>query len=130
MHTAARPCYGKEEVASGRTAYRRLLAVEAGLRKYFGYVLNRKIDGHYNMRVDNGGVDDDGGFRCPPALRLKDDVGTGWRYKQCHYFMQDCIVAFLDEHDEAYPDGDVDATYVDGVWGPVVILGSCPLLDG
>jgi len=75
-------------------------------------------------------VDDDDEARCPPALRLLDDVKKpDRRYEQCHYFIQDCIVAFLDEGDEAYPDGDdrddIDATYVDGVWGS----GSCAGYD-
>ena len=33
VHTAARPCNGADEVSSGLTAHRRLVAVEAGLRK-------------------------------------------------------------------------------------------------
>ncbi|MDE0268605.1 MAG: hypothetical protein OXI96_06170 [Acidimicrobiaceae bacterium] len=65
VHTASRPCNGAGEVSSSLTAHRRLVAVEAGLRKWFGYVLNRNIAGHHNhFHVDNG---------CLVALRVDNE---------------------------------------------------------
>ena len=58
------------------TTHRRMLAVEACLRKWFGYVLNRNIRGHHNhFHVDLGTVP--GQFSeeleehvCSPSLRV------------------------------------------------------------
>ncbi|MDE0268627.1 MAG: hypothetical protein OXI96_06280 [Acidimicrobiaceae bacterium] len=100
VHTASRPCKGGGEVSSGLTAHRRLVAVEAGLRKWFGTVLNRNIDGHDNhFHVDIG---------CPVALRVKTASSRG--KDSAHFFLQDCIVAFTDFTDEEVP--------YDGDWGP------------
>lgn len=95
---AARPCNGASE-ALDAASRRRLVAVEAGLRKWFGYVLNRNIDDHqHHFHVDNG---------CPEiALRLKKD-STRWQHTSCHFFIQDCIAAFT----------DVTVNY-DGSWDP------------
>ena len=116
-YVASRPCHGKHEAvlspsqngsdaAPSLTTYRRLVAVEAGLRKWFGYVLNRNISGHDNhFHVDNG---------CPVGLRIKEavtkdnkDDSKNRPYTSCHFFLQDCVRAFTDEK-PAY----------DGVWGP------------
>ncbi|MDE0268612.1 MAG: hypothetical protein OXI96_06205 [Acidimicrobiaceae bacterium] len=99
------------------TTHRRLVAVEAGLRKWFGYVLNRYIgcilpptecngeplegprSSHHNhFHVDNG---------CPVALRVDREsrIRLDRTIRSCHYFIQDCINAFT----------DVDVDY-DGTW--------------
>ncbi|MDE0268601.1 MAG: hypothetical protein OXI96_06150 [Acidimicrobiaceae bacterium] len=91
------------------TTHRRLIAVEAGLRKWFGYVLNRGISNHHNhFHVDND---------CPVALRLKDSSSSR-THTSCHFFMQDCIYAFTDEK-IAY----------DGDWGPKSKHGCKTLLS-
>ena len=73
------------------------MAVEAGLRKWFGYVLNREIDNHADhFHVDNG---------CPVALRVRSGSNSR-KHTSCHYFLQDCINAFTDETVE-----------YDGAWG-------------
>ena len=88
----SRPLYSAEE-ASNLTTHRRLLGVEAALRKSFGYVLNRHINNHHNhFHVDNG---------CPLALRLRRrrDIPSGHKaaaYTSSAYFVQDCIKAFTD----------------------------------
>lgn len=87
VHTAARPCNGQGEVDSGIAAYRRLVAVEAAMRKWFGIVLNRKFSSHDNhLHVEIG---------CPIALRAATGTRTG--HKNAHYFLRDCIRAFTDE---------------------------------
>lgn len=92
------PCGSTNEAAVIRSkSHRRLVAVEAGLRKWFGYVLNRRIEGHADhFHVDNG---------CPLALRLRSGSDS-WKHTSCHYFLQDCISAFT----------DVTVEY-DGSWG-------------
>ena len=92
------PCKAASEAAVSKSiSHRRLVAVEAGLRKWFGYVLNRGIGDHANhFHVDNG---------CPVALRVR----SGSRSRNntsCHYFLQDCINALTDA-----------AVEYDGVWG-------------
>ncbi len=79
------------------TTHRRLVAVEAGLRKWFGYVLNRGIRDHDNhFHVDTG---------CDVALRIR--RGSRARASMsCHYFIQDCINAFT-----------AIRTSYDGIWG-------------
>ena len=99
---SCRPWVAESDVldsqGNGRpTTHRRLVAVEAGLRKWFGYVLNREIDNHANhFHVDNG---------CPVALRVRSESNS-WKHTSCHYFLQDCINAFTDETVE-----------YDGAWG-------------
>ncbi|MDE0268596.1 MAG: hypothetical protein OXI96_06125 [Acidimicrobiaceae bacterium] len=88
----SRPYHAAAEVKDTNgwkhTTHRRLVAVEAGLRKWFGYVLNRGISNHDNhFHVDNG---------CPAALRLKSSSSSR-THTSCHFFMQDCIYAFTDE---------------------------------
>ena len=86
----SRPCNGISEAASSRMARRRLLAVEAGLRKCFGYVLARKIDRHHNhFHADNG---------CPIALRIRTvnkQTNSKRAYTSCNFFIQDCVRAFV-----------------------------------
>ena len=99
-----RPCNGAGE--AGRTeaaptaAYRRLIAVEAGLRRCFGYVLARDISGHYNhFHADNG---------CHIGLRLKSNIKKeSWTFTSCHYFIRDCVRAFVDydEDDQSAKPG-------------------------
>ncbi|MDE0268623.1 MAG: hypothetical protein OXI96_06260 [Acidimicrobiaceae bacterium] len=111
-NVASRPCNAAGEVGRSLTRHRRLVAVEAGLRKWFGYVVNRNIDRHHNhFHVDNG---------CPVALRLKTS-STGTTYTTCHYFLQDCIVAFTDFTDKEVP--------YDGDWGPKSKKGYKTLLS-
>ncbi len=100
---AARPCNGAGDALDTVTR-RRLIAVEAGLRKWFGYVLNRNIGGHQNhFHVGNG---------CPEiALRIKRDSAK-WQHTSCHFFIQDCIAAF----------SDVVVDY-DGSWNPDTLNG-------
>lgn len=78
---ASRPCRGRSDVQSSATAYRRMVAVEACLRKYFGTVLNRNYDDDH---VDHFHVDDGG---C---------VGLNLGLKTHVMFLQDCIEAFTD----------------------------------
>lgn len=79
------------------TTLRRMIGVEAGLRKWFGYVLNRKIDDHDDhIHVDTADHADDS---CPVALRLRrrTDIPAGDAvrgYTSSAYFIQDCINAF------------------------------------
>lgn len=89
QHVAARPCNAAVEISTRPTNHRRLVAVEAGLRKWFSYVLNRDIDDHHHhFHVDNG---------CPSiALRVRKGTTDNWVYTSCHYFIQDCINAFTD----------------------------------
>lgn len=127
----SRPVDARHEVQTGdgtwrRSTHRRLVAVEAGLRKYFGYVLNRYIgrpekgtegplSPHKNhFHVDNGcGI----GLRVDRA-RLQDPVlPTLRKVRSCHYFIQDCVWAFT----------DIDAGY-DGRWGAKTELGYLTLL--
>ncbi|WP_419932388.1 extensin family protein [Candidatus Poriferisodalis sp.] len=78
---AARPCRGRSDVQSGTAAYRRMVAVEACLRKYFGTVLNRNHDSaHWNhFHVDDG-----------PCVGL--NLGKSSHVK----FIKDCVEAFTD----------------------------------
>ena len=102
------PCKAADE-AKVSTNHRRLTAVEAGLRKWFGYVLNRGITNHHNhFHVDNG---------CHVALRIRAG-GSFRRNTSCHYFLQDCINAFTDE----------TVTY-DGIWGDASKQGYRRLLS-
>lgn len=95
---AARPCNGAGEVLVSPTNHRRLVAVEAGLRKWFSYVLNRNIDKHHNhFHVDNG---------CAGIGLRKRPGSDKWVNTSCHYFAQDCIRAFTDV-----------AVKYDGKWG-------------
>lgn len=82
---ASRPCDGIDEANSTVEAYRRLVAVEAGLRKYFGTVLNRNWPNHVNhFHVDNG-----------PCVGL--ELNEEARYKSSDVmFIQSCIEAFTD----------------------------------
>ena len=99
---ASKPMTANKE-AQNTTTHRRLIAVEAGLRKWFGYVLNRGIPKHYNhFHIDQG---------CDVALRLltgsKLPGGLKRRpYTSCAYFVQDCVNAFT----------DFEVPY-DGIWG-------------
>ena len=91
---ATRPCDGYAEAGSSTARYRRLVAVEAGLRKWFGTVLNRHFDNHDNhFHVDCG-----------------DHVHLNLRFthkRSSHAsFIQDCIDAFTD-----YRVGDHDGMY-------------------
>ena len=92
-----RPCNGDDEAGppegAPTAAYRRLVAVEAGLRRCFGYVLARNISGHDNhFHADNG---------CPIALRLKSGVTERARaFTSCNYFIRDCVAAFVDYDDD------------------------------
>ncbi len=100
VHTASRPCNGQEEIVDV-ARHRRLVAIEAGLRKWFSYVLARKIDGHqHHFHVDNG---------CPGGVALRVKAAAAKRpYESCHYFVQDCIRAFTDipqEYTGKWDDG-------------------------
>lgn len=91
---ASRPCNGMVEAASSSAQYRRLVAVEAGLRKWFGVVLNRNWPGHN----DHFHVD------CGEPVRLNLDIrdrATSWGY-----FIQSCIGALTD-----FPIGQHDGIY-------------------
>ncbi|WP_419855385.1 hypothetical protein [Candidatus Poriferisodalis sp.] len=78
---ASRPCRGRSDVQSSTAAYRRMVAVEACLRKYFGTVINRNYDSaHWNhFHVDDG-----------PC------VGLNLRYSSHVRFIKDCVEAFTD----------------------------------
>lgn len=78
---ASRPCRGRSDVQSGTAAYRRMVAVEACLRKYFGTVVNRNYDSaHWNhFHVDDG-----------PCVGLNLGLSTHVM------FIKDCIEAFTD----------------------------------
>ena len=111
---SCRPLVAASDV-SDTTTHRRLVAVEAGLRKWFGYVLNRHV-GDPSLDVSEWGAEgpnskhqthfhvDNG---CHVALRLDsdettprvdDDSDLGYRpIRSCHYFLQDCINALTDE---------------------------------
>lgn len=127
---ASHPHDGVSEVHDDRgnwlqTRHRRLVAVEAALRKYFGYVLNRYIGDpskntegpgspHKNhFHVDNG---------CERSLRidrmhLENPPRLGRSVRSCHYFVQDCINAFT----------DLEVAY-DGLWGSATEQGYLTLL--
>ena len=98
-----RPCNGADEAFSEgapTAAHRRLVAVEAGLRRCFGYVLARDINGHQNhFHADNG---------CPIGLRLKRNAKKeSTKFTSCHYFIRDCVQAFVDygEHEQSDKPG-------------------------
>ena len=115
------------------TTHRRLVAVEACLRKWFGYVLNRRIENHDNhFHADLGSIPphprtgakqrfrDPDACRCSPALRVTrtERLGSNRPFRTCNYFIQDCISAFT----------DVRVEY-DGVWGPTTELGYLTLMS-
>lgn len=83
---ASRPCDGPHEAQSSTTQYRRLVAVEAGLRKWFGTVLNRnwRPPSHY----DHFHVD------CGQTVRL--DLRRSSSARSHVHFVQSCIDAFTD----------------------------------
>ncbi|MCY3950720.1 MAG: hypothetical protein OXF61_16190 [Acidimicrobiaceae bacterium] len=111
-----------------RAEHRRLLAIEAGLRKWFGYVLSRGIKNHHNhFHVDVGMVpgqlandEQQKEHVCGPALRLfRHDTATSKskptksqlatrKYTSCAYFVADCVNAFTDI--EVPYDGYFDET--------------------
>ena len=100
----SRPCNGAAEASSSVAAHRRLVAVEAGLRRCFGYVLARNISGHYNhFHADNG---------CSIALRLKSGIRERDRkFTSCNYFIRDCVAAFVvytDDEQSAKPGYEWD----------------------
>ncbi|WP_420608990.1 extensin family protein [Candidatus Poriferisodalis sp.] len=78
---AARPCRGRSDVQSSTAAYRRMVTVEACLRKFFGTVLNRNYDDDHadHFHVDDGAC-----------------VGFNLGLKSHVVFLQDCIEAFTD----------------------------------
>ncbi|WP_419853867.1 hypothetical protein [Candidatus Poriferisodalis sp.] len=109
-----------------QSAHRRLVAVEAALRKHFGYVLNRYIGDpkkntegpnspHQNhFHVDNG---------CERSLRvdrthLRNPLLRRRPVRSCHYFVQDCINAFT----------DLEVEY-DGRWGNATEHGYMTLMS-
>lgn len=90
---ASRPCFGGADVNSSTHAYRRLVAVEAGLRKWFGGVLNRNWNVNRDrdwpahrdhFHVDNGACVD---------LKLQEDHAYPLSDVM---FIQSCIEAFTD----------------------------------
>ena len=112
---ATRPCNGAEEVKDP-TAHRRMVAVEAGLRKWFSYVLNRNISGHqHHIHVDNGcrGDNDPSGI----GLRIREDSSRP-AHTSCHFFIQDCVNVFT----------DIQVDY-DGQWGADTKKGYAALLS-
>lgn len=128
----SRPVVARREVEESngtwkRSTHRRLVAVEAGLRKYFGYVLNRYIGSlslgtegpnsphHNHFHVDNGcGI----GLRVDRANVQNPTRPIARKIRSCHYFIQDCIWAFT----------DIDAGY-DGIWGKKTEQGYLTLLS-
>ena len=77
---SCRPCNGDLEV-DDPTNRRRLVAVEASLRRRFGTVLNRGIDNHHDhFHVDTG---------CPVGFRYRSS-------KNHRLFARDCIEAFTE----------------------------------
>lgn len=112
----SRPCNGADEAGSSLAAYRRLVAVEAGLRRCFGYVLGRNISLHQNhFHADSG---------CGIALRLKSGT-TNRTFTSCNYFIQDCVLAFVD-----YDDDEQSAKPVyGGPWDEVSKTGYLRLLS-
>lgn len=81
---SSRPCNGPGEAQSTHR-HRRLLAVEAGLRKQFGYVLNRQIPQHHNhFHVDSG---------CSVAMHTSWS-STARQYSSTAYFIQNCVNRF------------------------------------
>ena len=93
IRRASRPCFGRAEVNASTYAYRRLVAVEAGLRKWFGSVLNRnwnvnenrELPAHWDhFHIDDGACVD---------LKLTED----YEYPLSDVmFIQSCIEAFTD----------------------------------
>ncbi len=75
---ACRPCNGQADVDSSTTAHRRMVGVEASLRKYFGVVIGRGDSSH----VDHFHVD----VECP--------VGFTTTSEDNRLFARDCIRAF------------------------------------
>ena len=126
----SRPCNGPDE-ANDLTSLRRLVAIEAGLRKRFGFVLNRYIG---NIDPEKGSVTE--GAKSPhrnhfhievgcglglrvDRTRLDDPVLSANRHKRSsHCFLQDCIRAFTD----VQPD-------YDAYWGRQAELGYRTLLS-
>lgn len=95
IRQASRPCNGPYEASSSVTMYRRLVAVEAGLRKWFGTVLNRNWNTahHDHFHVD-----------CGQSVRL--DLRASSSKRSHVHFIQGCIDAFTDyrvgSHDGIY----------------------------
>ena len=107
MRRASRPCDGFAEVDSGSARYRRLVAVEAGLRKWFGTVLNRHWKNHDNhFHVD-----------CGDHVHL--NLRSTRRRSSHASFIQDCVDAFTD-----YRVGDHD-----GIYGTKTKVGYLGLLS-
>ena len=112
----SRPCNGADEVNSSTKARRRLVAVEAGLRRCFGYVLGRNFSDHHNhFHADNG---------CGIALRVKSNT-TSTTVTSCNYFIQDCVNAFVDYGED---DEDEKPEY-GGAWDDASTTGYRRLLS-
>ena len=86
----SRPCNGAFE-ASNPTSHRRLVGIEAGLRKYFGQVINR---GYFS----NGSYSHHNHFHIDPGCPVHFNMN-----KATHrLFIRDCIAAFTSIDDVAY----------------------------
>ncbi len=126
----SRPCNGPDEVKD-LTQLRRLVAVEAGLRKRFGYVLNRYIgtldsddeqaaEGPSSPHSNHFHVDNSNEIG-PKVDRTKLDSPVRparRRQRSSHYFIQDCVSAFTD----VQPDYDAR-------WGKTTEEGYLTLLS-
>lgn len=93
--TYSRPCIAQTDVDSGATEHRRIVAVEAALRKSFGTVLQRNYDNaHHNH------------FHADIGTPVAPSFGSG-RSSSNNLFIRDCIRAFTDydlEHVKVWDD--------------------------
>ena len=99
--TYSRPCVAKDDVALGSVQHRRIVAVEAALRKSFGTVLQRD----YNWAHRNH-------FHADIGTPVAPDFGKGASASN-NLFLRDCIRAFTDyalDHNKKWDD-DAKAGY-------------------
>ena len=106
---SCRPCNGQADVDSSITAHRRMVGVEASLRKYFGVVVGRNDANH----ADHFHAD----VECP--------VGFSTTSEDKRLFARDCIMAFTDNTFAVTHDSSAwnDSTDENGLASLLTALG-------
>ena len=111
-----RPCDADSD-ADQSTSYRRLVAVEAGLRKQFGYVLNRGTKNSDGVPDHKDHFHVDNGFSMGLAGVALNENNARRPFSSGAFFLQDCVRAFTNEQPE-----------YDGLWGQELRYGLQTLL--
>ena len=103
VHVASRPCNGIDEAenSDGSTAHRRIVAVEAGLRKWFGTVISR----NYNIPHRNH-------FHADIGRPVRPRMADGDKARTDALFVQDCIRAFT-EYRPSFHENDNTLTFAE-----------------